>query len=198
MIGEPGLRPGQHLNLLGADGPGKAEAEVEAIAARAAAEGGCSATSGTRLAHGGELTGAVAAGYRRSRRRHGAGRGLRRPGPRPRLRRRAHAVRLDRPGDPGPGDRAGSARGGRGGRGQATDGRPLDRALRSAGRPRPALPRAAAGTASRRARRRSRRCRRRVRSTRWQGTTIGIGLRAQRVAGRARPARAAGRRRHLP
>ena len=27
------LRPGMHLNMLGADGPGKAEAEPEAVAA---------------------------------------------------------------------------------------------------------------------------------------------------------------------
>ena len=30
------LHPGMHLNMLGADGPGKAEAEVEAVTARVA------------------------------------------------------------------------------------------------------------------------------------------------------------------
>ena len=37
------LRPGLHLNMLGADGPGKAEAEVEAVTRCR-----CSATSGSR------------------------------------------------------------------------------------------------------------------------------------------------------
>jgi alanine dehydrogenase len=51
------LRPGLHLNMLGADGPGKAEAEVEAVAA-------CRLTCDEweQAAHGGELTGAVHAG----------------------------------------------------------------------------------------------------------------------------------------
>ena len=61
VVEAPSLRPGQHLNLLGADGPGKAEATVDAVA-RVLAEGRSSATSGSRLSHGGELTGAVAAG----------------------------------------------------------------------------------------------------------------------------------------
>jgi alanine dehydrogenase len=51
------LRPGLHLNMLGADGPGKAEADVEAVAR---AELFCD--EWTQASHGGELTAAVAAG----------------------------------------------------------------------------------------------------------------------------------------
>ncbi len=51
------LRPGLHLNMLGADGPGKAEATVGAVAS-------CSlfCDEWAQAAHGGELTGAVEAG----------------------------------------------------------------------------------------------------------------------------------------
>jgi alanine dehydrogenase len=51
------LRPGLHLNMLGADGPGKAEATVDAVAA-------CSlfCDEWAQASHGGELTGAVEAG----------------------------------------------------------------------------------------------------------------------------------------
>jgi alanine dehydrogenase len=51
------LRPGLHLNMLGADGPGKAEAELEAVAQ---AELFCDEWE--QASHGGELTGAVEAG----------------------------------------------------------------------------------------------------------------------------------------
>lgn len=51
------LRPGLHLNMLGADGPGKAEAEPEAVAR---CELFCDEWA--QASHGGELTGAVAAG----------------------------------------------------------------------------------------------------------------------------------------
>jgi alanine dehydrogenase len=51
------LRPGLHLNLLGADGPGKAEAEIEAVAR---CELFCD--DWEQAAHGGELTSAVEAG----------------------------------------------------------------------------------------------------------------------------------------
>jgi ornithine cyclodeaminase/alanine dehydrogenase-like protein (mu-crystallin family) len=46
-----------HLNMLGADGPGKAEAEVEAVAR-------CHAfcDEWEQASHGGELTGAIEAG----------------------------------------------------------------------------------------------------------------------------------------
>src|SRR6185436_3327242 len=51
------LRPGLHLNMLGADGPGKAEATVDAVAA-------CRlfCDEWAQASHGGELTGAVEAG----------------------------------------------------------------------------------------------------------------------------------------
>ena len=51
------LRPGLHLSMLGADGPGKAEAEIEAV-------GRCElfCDEWEQAAHGGELTGAVEAG----------------------------------------------------------------------------------------------------------------------------------------
>jgi ornithine cyclodeaminase/alanine dehydrogenase-like protein (mu-crystallin family) len=51
------LRPGLHLNLLGADGPGKAEATIGAVASCA-----LFCDEWTQASHGGELTGAVAAG----------------------------------------------------------------------------------------------------------------------------------------
>ncbi len=57
VIGAADLRPGQHLNMLGADGPGKAEATLEAVAR-------CQVfcDEWEQAAHGGELAGAVAAG----------------------------------------------------------------------------------------------------------------------------------------
>jgi alanine dehydrogenase len=57
VVGAGDLRPGVHLNMLGADGPGKAEAEVDAVAS---AELFCD--DWEQAAHGGELTGAVAEG----------------------------------------------------------------------------------------------------------------------------------------
>src|SRR3954452_20965081 len=57
VIAAEDLRPGLHLSLLGADGPGKAEAEVEAVAR---CELFCDEWE--QASHGGELTGAVAAG----------------------------------------------------------------------------------------------------------------------------------------
>jgi ornithine cyclodeaminase/alanine dehydrogenase-like protein (mu-crystallin family) len=51
------LRPGMHLNMLGADGPGKAEAEIEAVER-------CRlfCDEWAQASHGGELTAAVGAG----------------------------------------------------------------------------------------------------------------------------------------
>jgi len=57
VVFERDLRLGLHLNMLGADGPGKAEAEVAAVAA---AELFCDEWQ--QASHGGELTGAVEAG----------------------------------------------------------------------------------------------------------------------------------------
>ncbi len=57
VVGAPDLRPGAHLNMLGADGPGKAEATIDAVAA-------CRlfCDEWAQASHGGELTGAVEAG----------------------------------------------------------------------------------------------------------------------------------------
>ena len=91
------LRPGLHLNMLGADGPGKAEATVAAVIA-------CSlfCDEWAQACHGGELTGAVEAGARHARRRHRPRRGAGRRRAGAPARRRGDAVRLDRPGHPGP------------------------------------------------------------------------------------------------
>jgi ornithine cyclodeaminase/alanine dehydrogenase-like protein (mu-crystallin family) len=51
------LRPGLHLNMLGADGPGKAEATVGAVASCA-----LFCDEWDQASHGGELTGAIEAG----------------------------------------------------------------------------------------------------------------------------------------
>lgn len=51
------LRPGRHLNMLGADGPGKAEMSVGAVASCA-----LFCDEWAQASHGGELTGAVEAG----------------------------------------------------------------------------------------------------------------------------------------
>jgi len=61
VVTAPALSPGRHLNLLGADGPGKAEAEVAAVE-RVLAEGRLFCDEWSQASHGGELTGAVAAG----------------------------------------------------------------------------------------------------------------------------------------
>jgi ornithine cyclodeaminase/alanine dehydrogenase-like protein (mu-crystallin family) len=57
VVLESDLRPGLHLNMLGADGPGKAEAEVGVVTG---AELFCDEWK--QASHGGELTGAVEAG----------------------------------------------------------------------------------------------------------------------------------------
>jgi alanine dehydrogenase len=57
VVGEGDLRPGLHLNMLGADGPGKAEAEVEAVARST-----LFCDDWEQASHGGELTSAVEAG----------------------------------------------------------------------------------------------------------------------------------------
>jgi alanine dehydrogenase len=58
VLYEPGsLRPGQHVSLMGADGPGKAEVAIEELTrARLFCD------EWEQASHGGELTGAVAAG----------------------------------------------------------------------------------------------------------------------------------------
>jgi alanine dehydrogenase len=57
VVFEGDLRPGLHLNMLGADGPGKADAEPAAVAR---CELFCDEWQ--QASHGGELTGAVATG----------------------------------------------------------------------------------------------------------------------------------------
>jgi alanine dehydrogenase len=61
LIDGPALHPGQHVNLLGADGPGKAEMTVAAVE-RALAAGRVFCDEWEQASHGGELAGAVAAG----------------------------------------------------------------------------------------------------------------------------------------
>jgi alanine dehydrogenase len=60
VVSTADLRPGLHLSMLGADGPGKAEAEVEAVARCA-----LFCDEWEQASHGGELTGAVEAGVAR-------------------------------------------------------------------------------------------------------------------------------------
>ncbi|HSD76070.1 MAG TPA: hypothetical protein VLA98_01650 [Solirubrobacteraceae bacterium] len=57
VVGVDDLHPGLHLNMLGADGPGKAEATVDAVTSCA-----LFCDEWEQASHGGELTGAVAAG----------------------------------------------------------------------------------------------------------------------------------------
>jgi alanine dehydrogenase len=61
VVSEQALRAGQHLNLLGADGPGKAEASVDVIA-RVLESGRLFCDEWAQASHGGELTGAAAKG----------------------------------------------------------------------------------------------------------------------------------------
>ena len=105
VIGLEDLRPGVHLNMLGADGPGKAEATVEAVAA---CELFCDEWD--QAAHGGELTAAVESGAIARDRVTELGAVLAGDAPgrtRPRLR---DPVRLHRARHPGPRDRGGRAR----------------------------------------------------------------------------------------
>jgi alanine dehydrogenase len=57
VIEAASLHPGQHLNMLGADGPGKAEASVDAVASCV-----LFCDEWEQASHGGELTGAIQAG----------------------------------------------------------------------------------------------------------------------------------------
>lgn len=57
VVEERDLRPGAHLNMLGADGSGKAEASIAAVVACE-----CYCDEWEQASHGGELAGAVAAG----------------------------------------------------------------------------------------------------------------------------------------
>jgi alanine dehydrogenase len=57
VVGAGDLRSGLHLNMLGADGPGKAEAAIDAVAACV-----LFCDEWAQASHGGELTGAIEAG----------------------------------------------------------------------------------------------------------------------------------------
>jgi ornithine cyclodeaminase/alanine dehydrogenase-like protein (mu-crystallin family) len=57
VVAADDLRPGTHLSMLGADGPGKAEAEVDAVIRCA-----LFCDEWEQAAHGGELAGAIEAG----------------------------------------------------------------------------------------------------------------------------------------
>ncbi len=57
VVEKADLNPGQHLNMLGADGPGKAEASLEAVTACA-----LFCDEWEQASHGGELTASVQAG----------------------------------------------------------------------------------------------------------------------------------------
>jgi ornithine cyclodeaminase/alanine dehydrogenase-like protein (mu-crystallin family) len=57
VVDDGDLRPGLHLNMLGADGPGKAEATIAAVASCA-----LFCDEWEQASHGGELAGAVEAG----------------------------------------------------------------------------------------------------------------------------------------
>ena len=106
MVEAGDLRPGLHLNMLGADGPGKSEASVGAVASCA-----LFCDEWQQASHGGELTAAIEAGAvtRDQVTELGAvlaGDAPGRPGSRV-----GDAVRLDRARDPGSGGGGGSARG---------------------------------------------------------------------------------------
>ena len=94
------LRPGQHVSLMGADGPGKAEiATAELGRARLFCD------DWEQASHGGELAAGRRGRHRRARRRDPARRGAGRRRRGPPERRGHHAVRLHGPRDPGPRDR---------------------------------------------------------------------------------------------
>jgi len=61
-VGRSDLRPGMHLSLLGADGPGKAELNLDVFEGAAPAPLALFCDEWTQASHGGELTGAIEAG----------------------------------------------------------------------------------------------------------------------------------------
>ena len=99
MILESDLRPGQHLAVLGADAHGKQEVELEAIER-------CRlfCDEWEQASAGGELANAVDAGLVKREDVTQLGDVITGAAEGRRTRRRDHALRLDRPGDPGPGD----------------------------------------------------------------------------------------------
>ena len=118
LLPEGSLRPGQHVSLMGADGPGKAEIAVEELLrARIFAD------DWEQASHNGELVHAVEAGVLERGQVTELGAVLAGDALGPRKRRGDHGLRLDRARDPGPRDRARSDGEGR------HDGRREDRSL---------------------------------------------------------------------
>ena len=99
------LHPRLHLSMLGADGPGKAEAEIEAVTR-------CKlfCDEWAQASHGGELTGAAEAGLVTRDQVTELGAVLTGAAAGPSVAGRDHAVRLHRPGDSGPRSLRGRAR----------------------------------------------------------------------------------------
>ena len=97
VIDREALRAGLHLNMLGADGPGKAEATPAAIA-----ECALFCDEWEQASHGGELTGAVDAGLVTRERVTELGADPRGRCARPPWARCGHPVRLDRSRNSGP------------------------------------------------------------------------------------------------
>ena len=62
VVGLSDLRPGLHLSMLGADGPGKAEMALDVFGGQAPAPLAIFCDEWAQASHGGELTGAVDAG----------------------------------------------------------------------------------------------------------------------------------------
>ena len=101
LLAEGSLQPGQHVSLMGADGPGKAEI---AVAELARARVFCD--DWEQASHNGELAHAVEAGALARDDVTQLGDVLAGQGRGPALDRRDHRLRLDGAGDSGPGDRA--------------------------------------------------------------------------------------------
>ena len=100
LLGEGALRPGQHVSLMGADGPGKAE-----IAPAELARTRIFCDDWEQASHGGELVHAVEAGLVARDDVTQLGAVLAGDAAGRTERRRDHDVRLDRPRDPGSRDR---------------------------------------------------------------------------------------------
>ena len=100
LLPEGSLHPGQHVSLMGADGPGKAEIAVEEIQ-----RASIYCDEWEQASHGGELAAAVEAGAITREDVTELGRGADGRGGGAALRRRDHDLRLDRPRDPGSRDR---------------------------------------------------------------------------------------------
>ena len=115
---EGSLRDGQHVSMMGADGPGKAEV---AVAELARADLFCD--DWEQASHGGELAAAVEAGVVTRDRVTDIGLVLTGDAEGRRSAPGHHPVRLDRARDPGSGDRQGGSREGRSARSAAA--RPL-------------------------------------------------------------------------